>query len=134
MKTIFPLLLITALFNNTALQAKPPKPLVSAEARQQAAASYLKDNPGHLAIYAKGFVCSSCGIGLRVHLSKISSIDKKQFKKGVLMDASKQLLIVAFLPETIPDMAAIAEAINNAGYDPAHYYIWDQGSIKVEPF
>lgn len=116
------------------LHAQKRQPLVSPEIRLEAAQACLENQPTQIAVYAKGFVCSSCGIGLRVHLSKLKSIDKKQFKKGVLMDASKQLLIIALKPDAKLEIEAIHHAINKAGYEPVHYYLWRDASIEIHPF
>jgi hypothetical protein len=111
------------------LHARPQFKPTTPELRMQAAQDYLKDQPHHLAIYAKGFVCSSCGIGLRIHLKKLAGVDLQQFDKGVRMDASKQLLIVAFEPGTEVNFDAVRDAIYSAGYDPAHYYQWNGQSV-----
>lgn len=100
----------------------------------QAAQDYLKDQSNQLAIYAKGFVCSSCGIGLRIHLKKLASVDRKQFDKGILMDASKQLLIVAFEPDAAVNIDTVRDAVYSAGYDPAHYYQWNGQSVDIIAF
>jgi hypothetical protein len=111
------------------LQARPQFKPTTPELRLQAAQDYLKDQPDQLAIYAKGFVCSSCGIGLRIHLKKLAGVDLKQFDKGVLMDASKQLLVIAFEPGAELNLDAVRDAIYSAGYDPAHYYQWNGQSV-----
>lgn len=116
------------------LHAQKRQPLVSPEIRLEAAQSYLQNQPDQIGVYAKGLVCSSCGIGLRVHLSKLDSINKKQFKKGVFLDASKQLLILALKPDTAPDIGAIRQAIVDAGYDPSQYFLWKDGEVEMHPF
>lgn len=125
---------LAALLIAAPLHAQKRQPLVSPETRLEAAQSYLENQPTQIGVYAKGFVCSSCGIGLRIHLSKLNGIDKKQFKKGVFLDASKQLLIIAYQPDVEPDIRAIHRAIESAGYDPSHYYQWKGEAIEVHPF
>ncbi|MGC6454950.1 MAG: hypothetical protein ACON39_01665 [Coraliomargaritaceae bacterium] len=116
------------------LHAQKPQPVVSPETRLEAAQAYLQNQTDQIGIYAKGFVCSSCGIGMRVHLSKLDSIDKTQFKKGIFLDASKQLLIVALKPDRAPDIGAIRQAIVDAGYDPSQYFLSKDGEVEVHPF
>ncbi|PDH29738.1 MAG: hypothetical protein CNE95_04190 [Puniceicoccaceae bacterium MED-G30] len=116
------------------LHAQRPEPLVSPEIRLEAAQSYLQNQTTQIGVYAKGLVCSSCGIGLRVHLSKLDSIDKKQFKKGIFLDASKQLLILALKPGAQADIGAIRQAIVDAGYDPSQYFLWKNGEVEVHSF
>ena len=125
---------LAALLIAAPLHAQKHQPLVSPETRLEAAQSYLGNQPTQIGIYAKGFVCSSCGIGLRIHLSKLNGIDKKQFKKGVFLDASKQLLIVALQPDARPEISAIRQAIENAGYDPSLYYLWKDEKLEIHPF
>jgi hypothetical protein len=125
---------LAAILLSAPLHAQRPQPLVSPEIRLEAAQSYLQNQTTQIGVYAKGLVCTSCGIGLRVHLSKLDSIDKKQFKKGVLLDASKQLLILALKPDTAPEIGAIRQAIVDAGYDPSQYFLWKDGEVEVHSF
>ena len=116
------------------MDARPQFKATTPELRMQAAQEYLKNQPNQLAIYAKGFVCSSCGIGLRIHLKKLDSVDQSQFDKGVLMDASKQLLVVAFEPDTVTNIDAVRNGVYNAGYDPEYYYQWNGQSVDMRLF
>ena len=86
----------------------------------------VENHPNYLAVYTKGLVCSSCGIGLRIHSSKLEGVDKSQLTNGVDLDVKKQLVLVAFKPDAAIDVDGVREAIYNAGYDPVHYYIWTQ--------
>lgn len=116
------------------LFAKPEFKVVSSQDRKASATEHLAGEPNHIAIYTKGLVCSSCGIGLRIHLKKLAGIDRLQFNKGVHLDASKQLIILAYQPGIDPDPAAIRDAIKDAGYEAAHYYRWDGEMVAVHPF
>jgi hypothetical protein len=98
----------------------------SSELRDQAAKEMVENHPNYLAVYTKGLVCSSCGIGLRIHSSKLEGVDKSQLTNGVDLDVKKQLVLVAFKPDAAIDVDGVREAIYNAGYDPVHYYIWTQ--------
>jgi hypothetical protein len=124
-------ILILAALSSAPLAARPQFKATTPELRMQAAQDYLEDQPNQLAIYAKGFVCSSCGIGLRIHLKKLDSVDQSQFDKGVLMDASKQLLVVAFEPDAVTNIDAIRDAVYSAGYDPEYYYQWNGQSVDM---
>jgi hypothetical protein len=124
-------ILILAALSSASLAARPQFKATTPELRMQAAQDYLEDQPNQLAIYAKGFVCSSCGIGLRIHLKKLDSVDQSQFDKGVLMDASKQLLVVAFEPGAVTNIDAVRDAGYSAGYDPEYYYQWNGQSVDM---
>jgi hypothetical protein len=86
----------------------------------------LENHPNFLAIYTKGSVCKSCGIGLRIRIGKLNGVDKSQLSNGVDLDVKKQLVLVAFKPDAAIDVDGVREAIYNAGYDPVHYYIWTE--------
>ena len=90
--------------------------------------SLLKDNPNAVILKIKGLVCSSCAIGVRVHLSKMDGVDTSKFNKGVLLDSSSQLVLIA-VNEKI-NFNSIQESIINAGYDLHHLCYIDNGSIK----
>jgi hypothetical protein len=86
----------------------------------------VENYPNYLAVHTKGLVCSSCGIGLRIHTSKLEGVDKSQLTKGVDLDVKKQLVLVAFKPDAAIDVDGVREAIYKAGYDPVHYYLWTE--------
>ncbi|MBH72128.1 MAG: hypothetical protein CMM57_00365 [Rhodospirillaceae bacterium] len=109
-----------------AAQARSTEVGDSSELRDQAAKGMVENHPNYLAVYTKGLVCSSCGIGLRIHSSKLEGVDKSQLTNGVDLDVKKQLVLVAFKPDAAIDVDGVREAIYNAGYDPVHYYIWTQ--------
>jgi hypothetical protein len=109
-----------------ATQARSTETGDTSEARDQAAKGMVENHPNYLAIHTKGLVCSSCGIGLRIHTSKLEGVDKLQLTKGVDLDVKKQLVLVAFKPGAVIDVGGVREAIYNAGYDPVHYYIWTE--------
>lgn len=115
-----------ALFSlSTSLYASSEFKPVTEAIRDQAAAQHIAAKPNRIAIYAKGFVCSSCGIGLSIHLKKLPEVDSSQFDKGVLMDASKQLLVLGIKADSKIDSKRLAKAIVKAGYDSEYYYQWN---------
>ena len=109
-----------------AAQARSTEVGDSSELRDQVAKRMVENHPNYLAIHTRGLVCSSCGIGLRIHSSKLEGVDKSQLTNGVDLDVKKQLVLVAFKPDAAIDVDGVREAIYNAGYDPVHYYIWTQ--------
>jgi len=109
-----------------ATQARSADTGDTSEARDQAAKEMVENHPNYLAVHTKGLVCSSCGIGLRIHTSKLEGVDKSQLTKGVDLDVEKQLVLVAFKPDASIDVDGVREAIYNAGFDPVHYYLWTE--------
>ena len=109
-------------------------PIATSETRLTQATELVGGQLQQRAVYVKGLVCSSCGIGLRVHLSKVEGIDKNQFKKGVAINAENQLVVIAFKEGVEPDMDAVRQAIANAGYEAAHYYQWVDGIVQQASF
>ena len=85
-------------------------------------------------MHTKGLVCTSCAIGLRIHLKKLAGIDKSQFNKGTLLDASTQLIVVAFKADAPPDPDSVRKAIHKAGYEATHYYQWDGARVRLHAF
>ena len=107
---------------------------VTPELRLEAATDYLAGKPDFLGVHVKGFVCNSCGIGLRIHLSKLAGIDKATFEKGIWMDPSKQLLVIAFQPGFRIDLEAVHDAIDRAGYELGLYYQWTEERVVSNTF
>ena len=90
--------------------------------------SLLKDNPNTVVLKVKGLVCSSCAIGVRVHLSKMDGIDISKFNKGIMLDSTSQYVLVA-IKDNI-DFKKIDESITNAGYNLHHLCYIDDGLVK----
>ena len=121
------LLSIFALTSLTvATQALSTDQGATTEFRDQAAIGMVENHPNYLVVHTKGLVCNSCGIGLRIHIGKLDSVDKSQLTKGVDLDVEKQFVLVAFKPDAAIDVEGVREAIYNAGYDPVHYYLWTE--------
>ena len=90
--------------------------------------SLLKDYPNTVVLKVKGLVCSSCAIGVRVHLSKMDGIDISKFNKGIMLDSTSQYVLVA-IKDNI-DFQKIDESITNAGYNLHHLCYIDNGLVK----
>jgi len=127
MKQLFLSLIVLSLSALPA-QARSTGPVATPDVRDQAALSMIENHPNYLAVYTKGLVCSSCGIGLRIHTSKLDGVDKSEFTKGVDLDPEKQLVVIAFKSDAEIDVEGVREAIYKAGYDPAHYYLWTEAN------
>ena len=131
MKNLQRLLLAFMLLLPLASQSFAAK--VTPEIRVEEATAKLTGKPHLMAIYSGGFVCKSCGIGARIHLSKVKGIDKSAFDQGIDMDAARQLLFIAFKPGTEIDLQAVHRAIDNAGYEADLYYRWTESGVVVAP-
>ncbi|NCG08410.1 MAG: hypothetical protein GWO81_02375 [Verrucomicrobia bacterium] len=106
---------------------------VTPEMRVEAVSAKLTDQPQLIALYSGGFVCKSCGIGARIHLSKVEGVDASVFDRGIEMDAAKQLLYIAFKPGIEPDLVAVHRAIDKAGYEADLYYRWTESGMVMAP-
>jgi hypothetical protein len=115
--------------------ARAEFPVATEENRLASAQTLLKGQTNQIAVYTKGLVCSSCGIGLRIHLKKLDQVDTKALDKGITLDAENQLVVVATKPDVAPDLLSIKKAIHKAGYEPTHYYQWagDSAVLKLFP-
>ena len=108
---------------------KDGDPDISEEKRRLAAEEKLKNSPDKIAIYVKGLVCSSCSLGIRVHLRKLKGIDKKQLKQGVDLDVDTQLVTVMLSKGQKIPHKSIAKAIKKAGYEAQRIYYWNGQSL-----
>ncbi|MGY8675322.1 MAG: heavy-metal-associated domain-containing protein [Verrucomicrobiia bacterium] len=106
---------------------------VNETVRVQAASKKLAEQPTALCLYVKGLCCPSCAIGIRKKVSRLAFVDKKQFSKGVDLDAKTQLVLIGLKSGSTPDKAALAKAIESAGYDPVHLYSLNNGMLKTTP-
>lgn len=134
MKSLLIKQLLTFVFIGSLLHASSQTAATNEDIRFAAAQNHLLHQPNQIAIYAKGFVCNSCGIGLRIHLKKIAGINRDFFDEGILLDASKQLLVVAFESAADININLVRDAIYSAGYDPEHYYAFDGDTVIQHPF
>ena len=90
--------------------------------------SLLENNPDTIILKLKGLVCSSCAIGVRIHLSKMDGVDISKFNKGIMLDSASQYVIVA-INDNI-DFNKIDQSITNAGYNLHHLCYIDNGLVK----
>ena len=118
----------------TNLIALTPYSIASSEMRLESAKSYLSENPNLMAFYSRGLVCSSCAIGLRIHVNKLDGINRNKLDDGMLLDAKNQLLIVAFEQGFVPNIQEIIRAINKAGYETTHYYKLINEVVQIQSF
>ena len=134
MKSLLIKQLLTCVFVGSLLHASSQTAATNEDIRFAAAQNHLLHQPNQIAIHAKGFVCNSCGIGLRIHLKKIAGINRDLFDEGIFLDASKQLLVVAFRSAADINIDLVRDAIYSAGYDPEHYYAFDGDTVIQHPF
>ncbi|MEC8190283.1 MAG: hypothetical protein VX033_03780, partial [Verrucomicrobiota bacterium] len=134
MKSLLTKQLLTFIFIGSLQYASSQTAATNEDSRFVAAQNHLLHQPNKIAIHAKGFVCNSCGIGLRIHLKKIAGINRDLFDEGILLDASKQLLVVAFESAADINLNLVRDAIYFAGYDPEHYYVFEGDTVIQHPF
>ena len=134
MKQILLFLTLTIVAATSALNARPMYPVTTDELRLESAQTHLRDKPNQVAVYSRGLVCYSCGIGLRIQIKKLEGIDKTQLDKGMLLDAKNQLVLIAFKPDFTPDLEKIREAVDRAGYESTHYYHWDGEAVQLKVY
>lgn len=108
-------------------------PEVGEEVRRTAAADRLKKEPKTAVLYVKGLCCPSCAIGIRKKVSKLAFVDRDQFNKGVDLDAKTQLVQIGLKPGSTVDKPALSKAIDAAGYEPVHLYVYKQGELSTDP-
>ena len=118
----------------TNLIALTPYSIASSEMRLESAKSHLSGNPNQIAFYSKGLVCSSCAIGLRIHVNKLDGINRNKLDDGMLLDAKNQLLIIAFEQGFVPNIQEIIRAIDKAGYETTHYYELINEVVQIQSF
>ena len=94
----------------------------SEEVRLLSAKAKLSDTPDTVVLYAKGLCCPSCAIGIRKMVSKLDFVDQNRFNKGVHLDTKTQLVTIAIGNGLEADFDSLAEAVDNAGYEPARAY------------
>lgn len=130
MKTLL-FLLFTFLL--TSLQAAEEYPEASRESRVAAAKAILAKEPDVVTIFTKGLCCPSCAIGIRKKVGKLDFVDTKRLKKGVDLDAKMQLATIALKEGAVPELDALAKAIDDAGYDGVHLFHLEDGEMKEVP-
>jgi copper chaperone CopZ len=102
---------------------------VNQQVRDVAVAEKLKVKPKAIILYAKGMCCPSCAIGIRRTIGRLKFVDRKAAEKGVLLDAKHQLVTVTIKNNASPDLSALAQALDDAGYDAVHAYTLVSGEV-----
>ncbi|MEM0897272.1 MAG: heavy-metal-associated domain-containing protein [Verrucomicrobiota bacterium] len=101
-------------------------PDISSEARYKAATVSLSGNSNRVAVYVKGMVCSSCAIGVKIHLSKIDGVGRSD----VQLDSKSQLAFIALKEGFKIDLAKVRVAVESAGYVASEFFRWDGKTVK----
>lgn len=101
----------------------------SEQQRKAAVTSYTKSTPQVFGVFVKGLICESCGIGIKKKVTNLPFVDTSKLDKGVKVDVSKQLLLIAAKPKTKVQYATISQAIKQAGYTPVSFYVTKNGKI-----
>jgi len=105
-------------------------PDISDKARSALAQKALIGQPQKAALYIQGMVCSSCAIGVRVHLKKIKGIDREQENDGIIIDQDSQLAYLSLKPDHAIEPAQLRKAVEKAGYKPVHAFFWNGQTVQ----
>ena len=126
------ILVLLALVPSLALAFESkPNPEVSQEIRNQAALSKLENESSVVTVYVKGLCCASCGIGVRKKLTKLDFVDRSRFVDGIELDTKHQLATIALNDQHELDVAEVAQAVRDAGYDPVHLYTLKNSALDT---
>ena len=123
------ILLLVACLLPMNLVAKDGDPDIKPKQRLVAATKILKNKSSTVAVYVKGLVCSSCGIGVKIHLRKLKGVNKSQKNKGVSLDINTQLATITLKPGASISNASIGKAVKKAGYEAALIYKWNGSKV-----
>ena len=104
-------------------------PEANQKVRDTAVAEKLKASPRAVLLYAKGMCCPSCAIGIRRTISRLDFVDTTASESGILLDAEHQLVAVTMKQNAKPNLRALADALNDAGYEPVHAYTMKKGKV-----
>jgi len=84
-------------------------------------------------IKINGIVCSFCAFGVHKNLSKLKSLDPKQFKKGVHVDIHTQMITLAMDDSQLLKLNEVYKSIKKGGYEPVEFYIPLNGkTVKID--
>ena len=97
---------------------------VNQDVRDVQVKAQLEAQPKALLVYAKGLCCPSCAIGIRKMIGRLPFVDSSGDNDGIELDAKHQLVKITVKPDVKPDLKALATAIDEAGYEPVHTYVW----------
>ncbi len=104
-------------------------PEVNQDVRDVEVKAKLKAQPDAVLVYAKGLCCPSCAIGIRKMISRLAFVDTEKANDGVELDARHQLVTITIKKGSSLDLNALADAVNEAGYEPVHAYQWQKNKV-----
>ena len=102
---------------------------VNQDVRDVQVKAQLEAQPEALLVYAKGLCCPSCAIGIRKMISRLPFVDTSGDNDGIELDAKHQLVVITVKKDVKPDFQALASAIDEAGYEPVHTYVWKDKKV-----
>ena len=102
---------------------------VNQDVRDVQVKAQLEAQPEALLVYAKGLCCPSCAIGIRKMIGRLPFVDTSADNDGIELDAKHQLVIITVKKGAKPDYQALASAIDEAGYEPVHTYVWKDKKV-----
>ncbi len=118
----------------TGLLLGSPHPLWAQDHKHDAKVSTAPAQPtlksNQAAVDVHGVVCSICAYGLDKRLSKLSFLDRSQFKKGVLIDIYKHTVTLALAPDKPVHIKQIHDAIVDGGYKPVTFFLRVSGTVE----
>lgn len=123
---------ITAFVMPTSLIAKDGDPDIQPKQRLVAAKKILKNQKNKVSVYVKGLVCSSCSIGVKIHLRKLDGVDKSQKNKGVTLDINSQLATISLKDGATLKQSDILAAIKKSGYEAETVFKWNGSKISAK--
>ena len=131
MNRILYILISTLAFSLATVSTGLAKPFeeVNQDVRDVQVKAQLETQPKALLVYAKGLCCPSCAIGIRKMISRLPFVDTSKDNDGVDLDAKHQLVTIMVKPGVKPDYQALASAIDEAGYEPVHTYVWQDNKV-----
>ena len=102
---------------------------VNQDVRDVQVKAQLAAQPKALLVYAKGLCCPSCAIGIRKMIGRLPFVDTSGDNDGIELDAKHQLVVITVKKGASPDYQALASAIDEAGYEPVHTYVWKDKKV-----
>ncbi len=108
-------------------------PESSEDSRLKQAKTLLTGTKDVVLVYAKGLCCPSCAIGIRKMVSRLDFVDSSGSNKGVDLDPKFQLVTFKIKDGKKADLAQVARAIDDAGYDPVRVYRMEKKKVLSDP-
>jgi hypothetical protein len=110
--------------------AGPEASAVSATERRADAQQTLAANLNTVAVYARGIVCPSCAIGIRVKLSSLDWVDRTRLNGGVKLNAKTQIVTIAIAEGKSVNRDTLTQAVRSAGFDPIELFWLHDGKLE----